>query len=145
MWNHLGDPTAGLTFATVGDVIEMLSGESVSATGLDRIAAGTGSRMERSTAAAVLRPVRRRFEVGSWGWPTTLWDPSSTLSEDLFFLAIEGGAERLGMGLADKERKPVGKGDRVTPGDDAQEVVGEDAREGAGEGAREGAGEGGGS
>ena len=129
----------------VGGVLEKLSGGLVSTTAVDLVAtraAGTGSRIERSAAAAMLRPVRRRFEVGSQGLPTTLWDPSSTLSEVLFFPASEGGTERVGMGLAAKERGLVGNRDSVTSGEGERETAGEGARETAGEGAREAAGEG---
>jgi len=126
-------------------VLERLLGGLVSITAVDLVAtraAGTGSRIERSAAAAMLpRPVRRRFGVGSQGLPMTLWDPSATLSEVLFFPAIEGGTERVRMGLAAKERESVGEGDSVMPGEDEREMASEGTREAAGEGAGEAAGE----
>ena len=54
--------------------------------------------IERSAAAAMLRPVRHHFEIWSWGSPTTLWDPSSMLSKDLFTLARSSACETAGEG-----------------------------------------------
>jgi hypothetical protein len=110
----------------------------VFAAGVNRIAARAAGKGSTCAAAVMLRPVRRCFEVGLWG---SLRDPSTTLSKDLFFPAIEGETERLGTRLAAKEGEAVDEGDRVTPGDSAREVAGEGAQETAGEGAREAAGE----
>ena len=111
----------------------------VSAAGVNRIAARAAGKGSTCAAAVMLRPVRCCFEVGLWG---SLRDPSTTLSKDLFFPAIEGETERLGTRLAAKEGEAVDEGDRVvTPGDSAREVAGEGAQETAGEGAQE-AGEG---
>ena len=127
-------------------MLERFSRGLVSITAVDLVAtraAGTGSRIERSAAAVmVLRPVRRRFGVGSQGLPTTLWDPSSTLSEVLFLPAIAGGTERVRMGLAAKERELVGEGDSVMPGEDEREMAGGGTREAVGDGAGEAAGDG---
>ena len=65
--------------------------------------------MERSAVAVMLSPVQHRFKVGLLGLPTTVWDPSVTLSKGLFLPAIE---ERLGMRLAAKEGEAVDKGIR---------------------------------
>ena len=92
--------------------------------------------MERSATAVMLLPVRRRFEVELWSSPTTLWDPSSKLSKDLFF---PDGRETAGEGA----REAAGEGTQEAAGEGAREAAGEGTMEMDGEGALDPAGDGG--